>query len=302
MQRGYKLVAAFAGVVVIVAITVVMTRAIMERRAPEFTAVGSGVVATPVSLHQEPAESTRTTGNLKAGESVEILQYLPGKSLESWVLVRSTRDSDSKVHGYTTLSSIDRLKTGNAELDVWHATQLVGKATGAELKDRLAAVGEMVKTPLPGSPATDEIYRTLATESVRLANSNIDNQDDARTAIGSAESYLSRLSGESQISPEIEGIRSAIQGVQVALGDVPEPVETVAPVAPSPRTELTRLMKDANAAFAAGRYGKAAELSQQIVSRGQGKRDLAKIVDEAKALQKKAETAQEEFEKSIQNR
>ena len=299
MQRGFKVVAAVLGIVGIIAITVVITLAI-ERRPPAFTTVGSGIVTAPVFLHQEPADSTSITGKLNAGEAVEILQYLPARALDSWVFVRSGRDP--KIHGYTTLSSIDRLKTGNAELDVFHATQLVGKASGSELKERLAALGEMLKTPLPASPAADRIYQTLATESVRLANSNIDNKDEARTAIGDAESYLSRVSDDSQISPETEGIRSAIQGVQVALQDVPDPAATVKPVAPSPRTELTRLMKEASAAFASGRYGKAADLSQEVVSRGQGKRELAKIVDEAKALQKKAETAQEEFEKNIQNR
>jgi hypothetical protein len=299
MQRGYKVVAAVLGIVGIIAIAVVITLAI-ERRPPAFTTVGAGIVTAPVFLHQEPAESTSITGKLNAGESVEILQYLPARTLDSWVFVRSGRDP--KINGYTTLSSIDQLKTGNAELDVWHATQLVGKASGAELKERLTAIGEMLKTPLPASPALDRIYQTLATESVRLANSSIDNKDEARTAIGEAESYLSRVSDDSQVSPEIEGIRSAIQGVHVALEDVPAPPQTVAPAVPSPRTELTRLMKEANAAFASGRYGKAADLSQQVVSKGQGKRDLTKVVDEAKALQKKAETAQEELEKNIQNR
>jgi hypothetical protein len=294
-----KVVAALAGVGIIVAITVVVTLAI-ERRAPTFSVVGSGVAAAPVSLHQQPAESTPATGNLNAGDSVEILQYLPAKTSDSWVFVRSVRDA--KIQGYTTVSSLENLKTGNNELDVWHATQLVGKASGADLKERLTALNEMLKTPLPASPAADRIYQTLATESVRLANSYIDNMDEARAAISNAESYLSRLSGESQISPEIEAIRSSIQSVQVALGDVPVPEEIAKPVAPSPRTELTRLMKDANTAFASGRYGRASDLAQQVVSRGQGKRDLAKIVDEAKALQKKAETAQEELEKRIQSR
>ena len=48
---------------------------------------------------------------------------------------------------------------------------------------------------------------------------------------------------------------------------------------------------------------KAADLAQQVITKAQGKRELTSVVEQAKTLLKKAETAQEEFEKvNIQNR
>jgi tetratricopeptide (TPR) repeat protein len=199
---------------------------------------------------------------------------------------------------------VDQLKTKSNELDVWHAMQLLEKANGAELKTRLAAMSERVKTPLPPSPATDQIYRTLALESVRLANDRLDEPDEARALVASADTYLSRMSTDSETTPENDEVRSAMQKIQIALGDIPDPEKEVkAPVANSPSPQLSRLLKEGNAAFEGGRYAKAADLAQQVIAKGQGKRELAALVDQAKALLKKAETSQEEFEKvNIQNR
>jgi hypothetical protein len=294
---GYKAVPTVAGLAGVIVATVVITLAI-ERRAPTFTTVGTGVVAATVSLHREPSESASKTGTLNVGESVELLQYLPSRSMDSWALLRSAQDQ--KIYGYAPLSNIENLETSSDELDIWHATQLVQKATTAELRERLATIDEKLKTPLPASPATDQIYRTLAAQSVRLANGSADNKDEARAAIEKAKSYLSRISS---VAPETEEIRLTIQQANVALAETAEPAAIVAAAAPSPKSQLSRLMKDATAAFSSGRYAKAAELSEQVAAKGQGKRELASIVEQAKALQKKAETAQEEYEKvNIQNR
>jgi hypothetical protein len=238
---------------------------------------------------------------VKAGESVELLQYLPPKTLDSWVLVRPVENK--KTYGYAPLRSLDRLETSNSELNVWHATELLAKADTKDLKERLAAIGERLETPLPPSPDADQIYRTLATTSVRLANESVGNPDEARALIGSAESYVSRASETAQLSAETEALRSEIQKIQIALGDVEDPAKPVAPPVSTIRTELSRMLKEANTAFSSGRYAKAADLAQQIAAKGKGKREAASIVEQANALHKKAENAQEEFEKvNIQNR
>jgi hypothetical protein len=299
-QKGYGLVAMLACVAAAIAITVVVTLAI-ERRPPTFSVVGTGVVDTPVSLHREPSDSTPATGDLKAGESVELLQYLPPKTLDSWVLVRPVENK--KTYGYAPLRSLDRLETSNADFNVWHATELLTKAEPTDLKERIAAIGKRLETPLPPSPEADQIYRTLATQSVRLANENIGNPDEARALIASAESHLGHLSATEQLSAENEALRSEIQKIQIALGDVEDPAKPVPPPVSTIRTELSRMLKEANTAFSAGRYAKAADLTQQIAAKGKGKREAASIVEQANALHKKAENAQEEFEKvNIQNR
>ena len=301
-SRGIGTVAALVGLIVVVAATVVVTL-IVARRAPALTPVGTGVALEALALHREPNESTETTGAVTEGESIEILQYVPPKSMDSWVLVRPTENH--KIFGYALLRNLDHLKTKSDDLDFWHATQLLEKANGVELKTRLAAMGERLKTPLPPSPPTDQIYRTLATESVRLANDRIYDPDEARALLASADGYLSRISANSDPSPETEELRASIQKIQIALGDVPDPQAQVkAPVTSSaPTNQLSRLLKDGNAAFDSGRYAKAADLAQQVIAKGQGKREMASVVDQAKALLKKAEASQEEFEKvNIQNR
>jgi len=301
-SRGIGTVAALVGLIVVVAATVVVTL-IVARRAPALTPVGTGVALEALALHREPNESTETTGAVTAGESIEILQYVPPKSMDSWVLIRPTENH--KIFGYALLRNLDHLKTKSDDLDFWHATQLLEKANGVELKTRLVAMGERLKTPLPPSPPTDQIYRTLATESVRLANDRIYDPDEARALLASADGYLSRISANSDPSPETEELRASIQKIQIALGDVPDPQAQVkAPVTSSaPTNQLSRLLKDGNAAFDSGRYAKAADLAQQVITKGQGKREMASVVDQAKALLKKAEASQEEFEKvNIQNR
>jgi hypothetical protein len=301
-NRGYGALATLVGLIVVIAITVVVTLAV-GRRSPAFTSVGTAVAERPMVLHREPSDSTETTGAVTAGAPVEILQYLPQKSMDSWVLIRPTQNH--KIYGYALLRNLDQLKTKSDGLDFWYAIQRLQKANGAELKERLAAIGDKLKTPLPPSQESDRIYQALATESVRLANDRIYAPDEARALIGNADSYLSRLSGDLSAAPETEQVRSAIQKIQIALGDIPDPEQEVkAPTtAPSPRAELSRLLKDGNAALQGGRYGRAADLAQQVVTKGQGKRDLASLVDQARALLKKAEAAQEEFEKvNIQNR
>ena len=298
---GYGKVATLVGLIIVVAATVIITLAV-ERRGPTLTSVGTGVAISAVALHSEPSELTDTTGAVKAGEPVEILQYLPPKALDSWVLIRPTENH--KIYGYALLRNLDQLKTKSDELDFWHATQLLEKANGVELKERLTAMGERLKTPLPPSPATDQIYRTLAMESVRLANDRIYDPDEARALVASADAYMSRISAGSETSAENEEIRSAMQKIQVVLGDVPDPEKEIPAAAPPPpTTPLSRLLKEGNTAFESGRYAKAADLAQQVITKGQGKRELASLVDQAKALLKKAEASQEEFEKvNIQNR
>ena len=292
-----------ACLVALVAVTVLLTLAVERRRAPTFASVGKAMVDTPVSLHREPSESTETSGSLEAGEPVEILQYLPPNNLASWVLIRSTQNP--KLYGYARLGNLDHLETKNEHLDLWHATQLLEMADSADLQKRLAEIESKLKTPLPTSPTSDEIYRTLAKESVRLANARIGNPDEARALTSNAEGYLNRISSDWQMASEIEEVRSELQKVQVALGDIPDPTKPVEVVVKqqSPQPQLSRLLKDANAAFQSGRYAKAVELSQQVSAKGQGKRELAALVEQARALQKKAEAAQEEFEKvNIQSR
>ena len=301
LNRGIGTVATLVGLIVVIAATVLITLAV-ARRAPAFTPVGTGVASSAIALHREPNESSETTGAVTAEEPVEILQYLPPKALDSWVFIRPTRNQ--KIYGYALLRNVDQLKTKSEELDVWHAMQLLKNANGDELKTRLSAMGERLKTPLPPSPATDQIYRTLATESIRLANDRIYEPDEARALVASADSYLNRVSATSETAPENDEVRSAMQKIQVALGDVPDPEKEVkAPVAASPSPQLSRLLKEGNAAFEGGRYAKAADLAQQVITKGQGKRESAALVDQAKALLKKAEASQEEFEKvNIQNR
>lgn len=301
LSRGFGTIATLAGLVVVIAATVLVTLAVANR-APAFAAVGTGVATSAIALHREPSESTETTGAVAAGEPIEILQYLPQKSFDSWVLIRPTRNH--KVYGYALLRNVDQLKTKSDELDFWHATQLLEKSNGEELKTRLAAMGERLKTPLPPSPASDQIYRTLAIESVRLANDRLYQPDEARALVESADAYLSRTSVDSETA-ENDEVRSAMQKIQVALGDIPDPEkeEVKAPAAPSPTTQLSRLLKDGQAAFESGRFAKAADLAQQVITKGQGKREFSTLVDQAKALLKSAEASQEQFEKvNIQNR
>jgi hypothetical protein len=302
LDRGFGTVATLVGMIVVIVATVVITLAVERRAAPAFTVVGTGVASSAIVLHREPSESTEATGAVTAGEPVEFLQYLPLKALDSWVLIRPTRNQ--KFYGYAQLRNIDQLKTNSDQLDVWYATTLLEKADGEELKTRLAAMGERLKTPLPPSGETDQIYRTLAMESVRLANDRIYEPDEARALIANAETYLSRMSANSEGAPENDEVHSALQKIQVALGDIPDPAQEVkAPVAPAPSTQLSRLLKEGSAAFEGGRYAKAADLAQQVITKGQGKREFAALVDQAKALLKKAEASQEEFEKvNIQNR
>jgi hypothetical protein len=302
LSTGYKVAATVVGVIGIVVLTVVITLAI-ERRTPDFVRIGTAVVQSPIVLRREPKDSTKTSGNLIVGEPVEILETMPPKSADESVLIRSARNP--KVYGYAPLLNLDHVQTNSADFDVWHALQLLEKASPAELKERLTALDDRLnKTPLPAAPESDQTYQTLARQSVRLANESLDNKDDARAAVSGAERFLGRLSGDSQSSAAIDEVRSAMQKVQIALGDIPDPEKAAAaPPPPSARAELSRLMKEANAAFDSGRYAKAADLSQQVSTKGEGKRDVATIVEQAKALQKKAETAQEEYEKvNIQKR
>ena len=284
----------------IVALTVAITLAFERGRAPALMAVGKGVVDTPASLHREPSESTATTGTLQAGVPVELLQYLPPNAMDSWVLIRSVQNPEQ--FGYSRLRNLDHIETENNQLDVWHAAHRLEKTGTDDLRKRLGAINEKLKTPLETSPTADEIYRILATETVRLANESLD-PEETRALVASAEEYLNRISAEWQVATEIADVRSEIQKVQIALGDIPDPAAPPPPVQQtSARAELTRLLKEANTAFQGGRYAKAAELSQQVSAKGQGKRELAPLVEQARALQRKSEAAQEEFEKvNIQN-
>jgi hypothetical protein len=283
------------GLIVVIAVTVVVTLAV-ARRAPTFVSVGTGVASTAIPLHREPNETTDTTGAVSVGEAVEILQYLPPKVLDSWVLIRSTHNQ--KVYGYAMLRDLDQLKTNNSDFDFWHATQLLEKANGVELQKRLQAMGERLKTPPPPSPAADQIYRTLAVESLRLANDRIYEPDEARALVASAETYLNRMSSGSEAAPGNEDVRSAMQKARIALGDIPNPEQVVkAPAPPSPSAQLSRRLKEGNAAYDNGRFFKAAEIAQEVISKGQGKRENASLVEQARALLKRAETSQEDFEK-----
>ena len=301
VSRGYRVAGLVVCLLAVMAITAAITRSLVGSREPTFASFGTAVVDTPVSLHRQPSEDTETAGKLEAGEPVEILEYVPQKTLDAWVLIRPKQNV--KLYGYAPLRSLDHLETKNEELDLWHAMQLLAQASPADLKDRLTSIGEMLKTA-PPSEEKDRSYQTLASESVRLANDRIDNADEARTLVTSAETYLDRIAPDSPVVPETEEVRAAIQKVRITLGDIPDPTaEVKAPVAPSPQGEISRLLKEATAAFDNGRYARAATLSQQAVAKGQGKRDLTKLVDQARALQKKAETAQEEYEKvNIQSR
>jgi len=301
LPRGLKIAATVVGVVVIVALTVVITLAI-ERRTPGFARIGTAEVRTPITLQRDPKGSARTAGNLIVGELVEILDKMPTKTADASVLIRSARNP--RIYGYAPLSNLDQVQTNSPEFDIWYAVQLLEKASPAELKQRLDGIdSRLSKNPLPAAGETDQTYQKLAAQSVRLANENLENKDEARAAVTGAEKYLSSLSDDAQSSSETGEIRASMQKVQIALGDIPDPEKAAAPPPPSVRTELTRMMKDANSAFDSGRYAKAADLAQQVADKGQGKREVAAIVEQAKALQKKAETAQEEYEKvNIQKR
>lgn len=301
LPKGLKIAATVVGVVVIVALTVVITLAI-ERRTPEFVRIGTAEVRTPITLQRDPKDSGRTSGNLIVGEPVEILEKMPAKTADASVLVRSARNP--RVYGYAPLSNLDQVQTNSAEFDIWYAVQLLEKASPVELKERLAGIdSRLSKNPLPAARETDQIYQALARQSVRLADQNLEQKDEARAAVSGTEKYLANLSPDAQSSPETDEIRATMQKVQIALGDIPDPEKAAAPPPPSIRSELTRMMKEANSAFDSGRYAKAADLSQEVATKGQGKRDVAAIVEQAKALQKKAETAQEEYEKvNIQKR
>jgi hypothetical protein len=301
LPKSLKIAATVVGVVVIVALTVVITLAI-ERRTPEFVRIGTAEVRKPITLQRDPKDSTRASGNLIVGELVEILDKMPEKTADASVLVRSARNP--RVYGYAPLSNLDQVQTNRAEFDIWHAVQLLDKASPVELKERLAGIdSRLSKSPLPAGQDTDQIYQALARQAVRLADQNLEQKDEARAAVTGAEKYLGSLSADAQSSPETEEIRATMQKVQIALGDIPDPEKAAAAPPPSIRGELTRMMKEANSAFDSGRYAKAADLAQQVADKGQGKRDVAAIVEQAKALQKKAETAQEEYEKvNIQKR
>ncbi|HET9215809.1 MAG TPA: hypothetical protein VFR18_02450 [Terriglobia bacterium] len=299
-NRGYRAAAKVALLAAIVALTVAITLAVERGRTPAFMAVGKAVVDTPTSLHREPSDSTATTGTLQTGVPVELLQYLPPNAMDSWVLIRSSQNPEQ--FGYSRLRNLDQIETENNQLDVWHAAHRLEKTGTDDLRKRLAAISEKLKTPLETSATADEIYRIVATETVRLADESLD-PDEARALLASAEGYLNRISAEWQVATEITDVRSEIQKVQIALGDIPDPAAPAPPVQQtSARAELSRLLKEANAAFQSGRYAKAAELSQQVLAKGQGKRELAPVVEQARALQRKSEAAQEEFEKvNIQN-
>jgi hypothetical protein len=302
--KGLKLAVTVAGLIIVVALTVVITLAI-ERRTPAFARVGKAVAQAPLTLRRQPGRLAATSGNINAGEQVELLEHLPAKG-DEWALIRSAKDTN--LYGYARLEDLDRVQTSSPEYDLWHEVQSLKKATGAELKQKLATIDLTLRTnPVLPSDETDQIYRDLAREGVRLAKESSDNIDDARSAIISAETYLGRVSVQSQEAAETVELRTAIQELQNSIGvagaeneaaSAPTPV----PAPPSARTELSRLLKEANSAFAAGRYARVVEIYQQIAAKGQGRRDVTAIVDQAKALQKKAETAQEEFEKNLQNR
>jgi len=301
LPKSLKIAATVVGVVVIVALTVVITLAI-ERRTPEFVRIGTAEVRKPITLQRNPKDSTRASGNLIVGELVEILDKMPEKTADASVLVRSARNP--RVYGYAPLSNLDQVQTNRAEFDIWHAVQLLDKASPVELKERLAGIdSRLSKSPLPAGQETDQTYQALARQALRLADQNLEQKDEARAAVTGAQKYLGSLSADAQNSPETEEIRATMQKVQIALGDIPDPEKAAAPPPPSIRGELTRMMKEANSALDSGRYAKAADLAQQVADKGQGKRDVAAIVEQAKALQKKAETAQEEYEKvNIQKR
>ena len=303
MPGSYKAAAVVLCLISVVAVTVVVTLAI-ERRPPELVRMGTAVVHTPTTLRREPADTSPASGSLSAGQPVEIVQYLPSRTVDPWALIRPAQNS--KLYGYAHLFNLDHVQTNNAEFDVWYATQRLGEAGPADLKERLDAINKMLQnSSLPASRETDQTYLTLASESLRLASASVENKEDedARAAIGGAEGYLSRLYGDSQGTPETDDIRAGIQKIQIALGDIPDPEKAAPPPPPSIRDELSRILDQANSAFAGGKYAKAAELAQQISTKGQGKRDVAGVVNQAKALLKKAETAQEEYEKAnIQKR
>src|SRR5215471_13287925 len=88
-NRGLGTIATLLALLGAVALGAVITLAV-NRRATSFTSVGSGVMTRPVALHREPSESTETPGAVGAGEPVELLQYLPSKTMDAWVLIRPT--------------------------------------------------------------------------------------------------------------------------------------------------------------------------------------------------------------------
>jgi tetratricopeptide (TPR) repeat protein len=80
LPKSYKTGTGVICLLLIVATTVVSTSL---RRPPELTTVGTAILLAPVTLRREPAASSRAIGNLKIGESVEILTQLPAMTLEA---------------------------------------------------------------------------------------------------------------------------------------------------------------------------------------------------------------------------
>jgi hypothetical protein len=282
LPNAYKIVAGVICLLLIAATTVVSTSL---RRQPELNSVGTATTSSRVSLFQHPSATSPVSGNVKIGQSVEILTQLPAMTSDAWTLVRPV--GDKHIYGYTRLQNLDRIRTGNPQFDVWHAMSILNPSSSPEeLRTRLADMEQMLQNvPLPVSRNTDALLLKLSKAFASLAAGSKDHPESARASLVKAEAYLSRIAGTLQLSDDADEVKESIHTIHITLGDATgEPV----PLSPAIRTrdEEARIMRLANNAYSQSTYEKAAEYSEQVLKLNSGNLEARKLLDAARHGQK----------------
>lgn len=237
LPKAYQFGVGIICLLLIVATTLVSTS---HRHRAERTSVGTATMLSSVALFREPSALSPVSGNLRIGQSVEILTQLPAMTLDAWTLIRPV--DDKQVNGYTRLQNLDRIKTDNLSFDLWHAMTFLNRSSRPEeLESRIENIDDLLKTEtLTPSADTDNILLKLSKTVTSLAIGNHGNPESAGRLLGRAEAYLSLIAGTLQLSDEAYELKESIRKAHITIGE-----SSSEPVPPSTRahneeTQITR--------------------------------------------------------------
>ncbi len=278
LPKRYRITAASALALVILSAAAALLFLPRGKPAPAPSVVGSSrISAQSAPLRARAREDAAIAGHLARGTPVEILDKVPEKAMNTWVLVRA--QDKRPASGYVRLSELSAVDTGVSDFDLWHVRNLIpdpARADQSELRARLADAESAVARLLKGSEAVN-LHLQIAAGHVSLARNALPDRAAAKKDADRAQFFLDQLQSWGAETPEMKVLRVSLDEV-VRVPQAPAP-SNPAPSDSASRRELERAQKE----FDDGEYATAVARCERILKSDRSNQEAANLLKKATA-------------------
>ena len=186
------------------------------------------IYAQSASLRGKPRDDAATITTVDHGATVELLNRVPEKAPDAWVFVRSTAKKPAS--GFIRLNSLEGVKTGIADFDLWCARGLIpdpAKVAPAELRARLRDAEATLARLMRGSESMN-LHLRIATTYALLARNDLPDRAAAKKDADVARRYLEELQDWGVSPSESESLRASLDELMKAAPSVGVPKSNAA--------------------------------------------------------------------------